>query len=151
LENADGGREVEAAGARAHVVPCDITDRPSVNAAVAEISATLGPVWVLVNNAVYTEDKPIEDVDDADLDLVIRSGIYGSLYTADGRHAPFNEWWEMRTEAEREHHTEATPMRRMGDGEQDVSALIVFLAGPGGSFITSRTLHVDGGRWCYDR
>jgi NAD(P)-dependent dehydrogenase (short-subunit alcohol dehydrogenase family) len=86
------------------VAPCDITDRPSVN--VAEISATLCPVWVLVNNAVYTEDKPIEDVDDADLDLVIRSGFFGSLYTADGRGAPFNEWREMRTEAEREHQME---------------------------------------------
>jgi len=35
---------------------------------------------VLVNNGVSAEDKPIEDVDDADLDRVIRSGIYGSLY-----------------------------------------------------------------------
>jgi 2-hydroxycyclohexanecarboxyl-CoA dehydrogenase len=42
-------------------------------------------------------------------------------------------------------------MRRMGDAENDVGALVVFLAGPGGGFITSRTLHVDGGRWFYDR
>jgi hypothetical protein len=35
--------------------------------------------WVLVNNALSAEDKPIEDVADADLDRAIRSGIYGSL------------------------------------------------------------------------
>jgi hypothetical protein len=35
---------------------------------------------VLANNGVSAEDKLIEDVDDADLDGVIRSGIYGSLY-----------------------------------------------------------------------
>jgi hypothetical protein len=37
--------------------------------------------WVPVNNAVSTQDKPIEGVDDADLDRMIRSGIYGSPYT----------------------------------------------------------------------
>jgi 2-hydroxycyclohexanecarboxyl-CoA dehydrogenase len=46
---------------------------------VAEIAATPGPAWALESNAVCTEDKPIEDVDDADLDRVIRSEIYGSL------------------------------------------------------------------------
>jgi hypothetical protein len=50
---------------------------------------------VLTNHAVYTEDKPTEDVDDADLDLVIRPGIYGSLYTARWSLRPFSEWWEM--------------------------------------------------------
>lgn len=77
----DTAHEVQSAGARAHVVPCDVTDRASVNAAVAEISATLGPVWVLVNNAVSHERKPLEEVDDANLDLVIQSAIYGSLHT----------------------------------------------------------------------
>lgn len=46
---------------------------------------------------------------------------------------------------------EGIPMRRMGDAEKDVGALVVFLAGPGGGFITSRTIHVDGGNCCYDR
>jgi 2-hydroxycyclohexanecarboxyl-CoA dehydrogenase len=46
---------------------------------------------------------------------------------------------------------DAIPMRRVGDAEKDVGALIVFLAGPGGGYITSRTLHIDGGRSVYDR
>jgi uncharacterized membrane protein YdjX (TVP38/TMEM64 family) len=32
-----------------------------------------------------------------------------------------------------------------------IGATLVFLAGSGGGFITSRTLHVDGGRALYDR
>ena len=39
---------------------------------------------------------------------------------------------------------EGIPLRRHGDPETDIGATIVFLAGPG-TFITGRTLHVDGG------
>jgi hypothetical protein len=50
-----------------------------MRAARAEISATPGPAspspaCARESNAVSTEDEPIEDVDDADLDRVIRSG-----------------------------------------------------------------------------
>ena len=44
---------------------------------------------------------------------------------------------------------ERIPLRRLGDPEQDVGGLVVFLAGPGGSFITGRTLFVDGGVGTY--
>jgi NAD(P)-dependent dehydrogenase (short-subunit alcohol dehydrogenase family) len=40
---------------------------------------------------------------------------------------------------------EKIPLGRLGDPEADVGATVVFLAGPGGSFITGRTLHIDGG------
>jgi len=36
------------------------------------------------------------------------------------------------------------PLGRVGDPEADVGAMVVFLAGPG-TFVTGRTLHVDGG------
>jgi NAD(P)-dependent dehydrogenase (short-subunit alcohol dehydrogenase family) len=36
------------------------------------------------------------------------------------------------------------PLGRLGDPESDVGSLVVYLAGPG-SFMTGRTLHVDGG------
>jgi 2-hydroxycyclohexanecarboxyl-CoA dehydrogenase len=38
----------------------------------------------------------------------------------------------------------------MGDPERDIGGLVVFLAEPGGGYMTSRTLHVDGGNSCYD-
>ena len=37
------------------------------------------------------------------------------------------------------------PLGRLGDPETEVGATVVFLSGPGGAFMTGRTLHVDGG------
>jgi NAD(P)-dependent dehydrogenase (short-subunit alcohol dehydrogenase family) len=39
-----------------------------------------------------------------------------------------------------------TPLRRIGTVD-DVAAAVLFLAGPGASFITGQTLFVDGGLW----
>lgn len=63
------------------------------------------------------------------------------------------EYWfnEMIDDAGREQHLEGIPMRRVGKAEEDIAPLVVFLAGPGGGFITSRTFHVDGGNCYYDR
>jgi NAD(P)-dependent dehydrogenase (short-subunit alcohol dehydrogenase family) len=36
------------------------------------------------------------------------------------------------------------PLHRLGDPENDIGSAVVFLAGPG-SYITGRTLHIDGG------
>jgi 2-hydroxycyclohexanecarboxyl-CoA dehydrogenase len=204
---------IEAAGGRAIVTPCDITDRAQVDATVARAQVELGPVWLLVNNAVSTDNKPIEEVDDANLDLVLRSSIHGSLYmmqacfptmkerggrivnfgsggatmglaetgaysiakegvrgltkvaaTGWGKYGItvntvcpmvatplFDIWWQSLNDAEREMQLSMIPMRRMGDGEQDIGGLVVFLGSEGAGYITSRTLHVDGGRAFYDR
>lgn len=37
------------------------------------------------------------------------------------------------------------PLHRMGDPTDDVGATVAFLASPGGSFMTGRTLFIDGG------
>jgi len=204
---------IEAAGGRAIVAPCDITHRAQVDATVAKAQAELGPIWLLVNNAVSTDNKPIEEVDDGNLDLVLRSSIHGSLYmmqacfptmkerggrivnfgsggatmglaetgayaiakegvrgltkvaaTGWGQYGItvntvcpmvatplFDIWWHGLSEAQREHQLSMIPMRRMGDGERDIGGLIVFLGSEGAGYITSRTLHVDGGRAFYDR
>ena len=58
----------------------------------------------------------------------------------------YRTWFEdMIDDNGRRTHLEGIPMRRLGDPEKDIGALVVFLAGPGGGYITSRTLHVDGG------
>jgi len=209
----DTRARIAAAGGRAITVVCDITDRAQVDAAVARTQAELGAVWLLVNNAVSTDNKPIEDVDDANLDLVLRSSIHGSLYlmqacfpamkerggrilnfgsggatmglpetgayaiakegvrgltkvaaTGWGQYGItvnticpmvatplFQTWWDSLDDAEQAHQLSMIPMRRMGDGEQDVGALVVFLGSEGAGYITSRTFHVDGGRAFYDR
>jgi NAD(P)-dependent dehydrogenase (short-subunit alcohol dehydrogenase family) len=51
----------------------------------------------------------------------------------------------------RRKHLAGIPMRRLGDPERDVGALVVFLASEDAGFITSRTIHVDGGNCYYDR
>jgi NAD(P)-dependent dehydrogenase (short-subunit alcohol dehydrogenase family) len=64
----------------------------------------------------------------------------------------YRTWFEDFLDDEgRRKHLEGIPLRRMGDAEKDVGGLVVFLAGPGGGYITSRTLHVDGGNCFYDR
>jgi NAD(P)-dependent dehydrogenase (short-subunit alcohol dehydrogenase family) len=64
----------------------------------------------------------------------------------------YRTWFEGMIDDEgRRKHLEGIPMRRLGDPEKDIGALVVFLAGPGAGYITSRTLHVDGGNCYYDR
>lgn len=43
--------------------------------------------------------------------------------------------------------TGQTAMKRLGSSENDVGAAVVFLCGPGGSYVTGQTLNVDGGIW----
>jgi NAD(P)-dependent dehydrogenase (short-subunit alcohol dehydrogenase family) len=63
----------------------------------------------------------------------------------------YRTWFETLSEEGQQKHLEGIPLRRMGDPEKDIGALVVFLAGPGGGYITSRTIHVDGGNCGYDR
>ena len=43
--------------------------------------------------------------------------------------------------------TDQTAMKRLGNSKDDVGAAVVFLCGPGGSYITGQTINVDGGIW----
>jgi NAD(P)-dependent dehydrogenase (short-subunit alcohol dehydrogenase family) len=44
--------EITASGGRAIAVPLDVTDRRHIEALVREVNAQLGPIDILVNNAV---------------------------------------------------------------------------------------------------
>jgi NAD(P)-dependent dehydrogenase (short-subunit alcohol dehydrogenase family) len=63
----------------------------------------------------------------------------------------WQKWFDRLGEEGQRRHLESIPLRRPGDAEKDIGAVVVFLAGPGGAYITSRTLHVDGGAGYYDR
>ena len=43
-------------------IPCDVTDTPALQAAIAEATAKLGPIRVLVNNAAHDQRHPIDSV-----------------------------------------------------------------------------------------
>lgn len=200
-------------GGVSHIAVGDVRFRDQVNAGVASVTEVLGPIWALVNNAYAADDRLVEDIDDDNLELAIRSCIYGSLYPMQacfptmkehgGRVINFGsggstmgmpnlasyniakegvrgltksaasgwgqfgitvnavcplatspayeKWFASSSKEDQEAHLNSILLRRMGDPETDIGSLVVFLAGPGGGYITGRTLHVDGGRCYYDR
>ncbi|MFI5214050.1 MAG: 3-oxoacyl-[acyl-carrier-protein] reductase [Gemmatimonadales bacterium] len=60
---------------------CDVASEDSVNAAVAAIEKTLGPVDVLVNNAGVTKDNVFLRLTDADWDTVLEANLKGAFRT----------------------------------------------------------------------
>lgn len=69
VQRSDAGafcdRMEAATGARPLFLPCDITDIPSLQAAIAEASRVHGPVTRLVNNAANDKRHTTEEVDEA--------------------------------------------------------------------------------------
>ncbi|WP_245561442.1 SDR family NAD(P)-dependent oxidoreductase [Actinomycetospora chiangmaiensis] len=66
---------------------CDVTSRDAVDAAVAEVEATLPPVGGLVNNAGVTSPIPFLEVTDEEWERVFAVNVRGS-YTVTRRVAP---------------------------------------------------------------
>ena len=71
---------IRAEGGQAQAFGCDITDRGSVNAAVAACEATLGPIEVLVNNAGWDVFKPFTKTEPTQWDRLIAINLTGALH-----------------------------------------------------------------------
>ncbi len=71
---------IRAEGGTAEAFKCDITDRASVNAAVAAAEASLGPIDVLVNNAGWDVFKPFTKTEPAQWDKLIAINLTGALH-----------------------------------------------------------------------
>ncbi len=71
--------QVRAEGGKALAVHCDITDRASVNDAVAATEAKLGAIDVLVNNAGWDVFKPFTKTEPAQWDKLIAINLVGAL------------------------------------------------------------------------
>jgi len=71
---------IRAEGGTAEAFKCDITDRASVNAAVAAAEASLGPIEVLVNNAGWDVFKPFTKTEPAQWDKLIAINLTGALH-----------------------------------------------------------------------
>ena len=52
-----------------HFVTCDVTDVSALQAAIAEIASTLGPVDILINNAASDKREAVQDVTLGDWDM----------------------------------------------------------------------------------
>jgi len=71
---------IRADGGQAQALRCDITDRASVDAAVAETEKSLGPIDVLVNNAGWDVFKPFTKTEPAQWDKLIAINLTGALH-----------------------------------------------------------------------
>ncbi|WP_455287952.1 2-hydroxycyclohexanecarboxyl-CoA dehydrogenase [Cupriavidus necator] len=82
--NPEAGERVAAqireAGGRALAMRCDITDRHSVDAAVAAVERELGPVDVLVNNAGWDVFRPFIKTEPAQWERLIAINLTGALH-----------------------------------------------------------------------
>ena len=72
--------QIRADGGTALALLCDITDRDSVDAAVAATEAALGPIDVLVNNAGWDVFKPFTRTEPAQWDKLIAINLVGALH-----------------------------------------------------------------------
>lgn len=75
-------RDIEAAGARAHVVGLDVRDPASVKAAVADAVAAAGRIDVLVNNAGVTTTRPALAMSEDDWRSVVDTNLDGAFRVA---------------------------------------------------------------------
>ncbi len=71
---------IREAGGQAQAFRCDITDRASVDAAIAATEAALGPIDVLVNTAGWDVFKPFTKTTPDDWDKLIAINLTGALH-----------------------------------------------------------------------
>ena len=81
LETAEAtAAAVREAGGTAAAFRCDITERASVDAAIAGVRTGLGPIDVLVNNAGWDIFKPFTKTEPAHWDRLIAINLTGALH-----------------------------------------------------------------------
>ena len=82
--NLDAAEKVAAAirtgGGIAEAIRCDITDRLSVDAAVAAAESRLGPIDVLVNNAGWDVFRPFTKTEPAQWEKLVAINLIGALH-----------------------------------------------------------------------
>jgi 2-hydroxycyclohexanecarboxyl-CoA dehydrogenase len=71
---------IRADGGQAQAFRCDITDRATVDQAVAATVEALGPIDVLVNNAGWDVFKPFTKTEPAQWDKLIAINLTGALH-----------------------------------------------------------------------
>jgi NAD(P)-dependent dehydrogenase (short-subunit alcohol dehydrogenase family) len=71
-----------AEGQPVHFEPCDITDIPALQRAIAAIKAKLGPIQVLINNAAHDERHATETVTEAMWDSRIAVNLKHQFFAA---------------------------------------------------------------------
>ncbi|WP_295849597.1 SDR family oxidoreductase [uncultured Xylophilus sp.] len=73
---------IEGEGGSAHVVACDVTDRASIQAAVARAETEVGSIDILVNNSGVSTTQRLQDVREEDFDFVFATNVRGAFFVA---------------------------------------------------------------------
>jgi short-subunit dehydrogenase len=73
--------DIENHDAEVMTVPCDITNKHSVDDMVAAVNSRFGGVDVLVNNAGVIQVGPIEVMTTEDFEIAMKAHFWGPLYT----------------------------------------------------------------------
>ena len=71
---------IKSDGGNGQAFRCDITDRSSVDAAVAAVESRLGPIDILVNNAGWDVFRPFTRTEPAQWDRLIAINLVGALH-----------------------------------------------------------------------
>ncbi|PKV75483.1 3-ketoacyl-ACP reductase [Pontibacter ramchanderi] len=72
--------EVRQAGVKAAVATADVTDLKSVNKAVKQLGAELGPIDILINNAGIAKFGKFLELEPTDWENIIRVNLMGVYY-----------------------------------------------------------------------
>ncbi len=68
------------AGLSIDVVPLDVTDREAIEPAVQRVLHEAGAIDVLVNNAGVTAVGALEDINESDIERVMRTNFFGPVW-----------------------------------------------------------------------
>jgi NAD(P)-dependent dehydrogenase (short-subunit alcohol dehydrogenase family) len=71
--------ELTGAGRRAVAVEVDVTQRASVAAMMQTVHQSVGPVHALFSNAGINRRSPVEDITEADWDLMMQTHVKGAF------------------------------------------------------------------------
>lgn len=75
-------RTIQEAGGRSAVYSCDVADADGVRCMVSKITAELGTITVLVNNAGIAQQKLFTDLTDEDWHRMMAVHVDGAFYTS---------------------------------------------------------------------
>ena len=78
----DAAGEITRNGGKALAVRLVVEDRASIARAAADVRAALGPIGILVNNAAIAQEKPFQELTDADWDRMLAINLRGPFACA---------------------------------------------------------------------